>query len=80
MTIGEGRGHNWWCVMFPSLCVNTNGEGDRKAKEALGEEEYRVVSEEKEYKFFIVELFDRLRGLVTGENHAAFHTWQKRLG
>ncbi len=80
LTIGEGRGHNWWCVMFPSLCVNTNGEGDRKAKEALGEEEYRVVSEEKEYKFFIVELFDRLRGLVTGENHAAFHTWQKRLG
>ena len=80
LTIGEGRGHNWWCVMFPSLCVNTNGEGDRKAKEVLGEEEYRVVSEEKEYKFFIVELFDRLRGLVTGENHAAFHTWQKRLG
>lgn len=19
--IGEGRGHNWWCVLFPSLCL-----------------------------------------------------------
>lgn len=19
--IGEGEGHNWWCVMFPSLCL-----------------------------------------------------------
>ena len=20
VVIGEGRGHNWWCVLFPSLC------------------------------------------------------------
>ena len=21
VTIGAGRGHNWWCVLFPPLCV-----------------------------------------------------------
>jgi len=21
IVIGEGRGHNWWCVMYPSLCL-----------------------------------------------------------
>ena len=21
ITIGEGRGHNWWCVAFPALCL-----------------------------------------------------------
>jgi stage II sporulation protein R len=21
ITIGEGRGENWWCVMFPALCL-----------------------------------------------------------
>ncbi len=21
VTIGEGAGHNWWCVVFPQLCV-----------------------------------------------------------
>ena len=56
ITIGEGKGHNWWCVMFPSLCINTDVDGDRKTKEALGDEKYGVVKNEKrEYKFFIVE-------------------------
>ena len=62
ITIGEGKGHNWWCVMFPSLCINTDVDGDRKTKEALGEQEYGVVKNEKrEYKFFIVELFEKIR-------------------
>ncbi len=21
VTLGEGKGHNWWCVMFPPLCI-----------------------------------------------------------
>ena len=21
VVIGEGEGHNWWCVLYPSLCV-----------------------------------------------------------
>ena len=21
ITIGEGEGHNWWCVLYPTLCV-----------------------------------------------------------
>ena len=21
VVLGEGRGHNWWCVLYPSLCV-----------------------------------------------------------
>ena len=21
LTIGEGRGHNWWCVLYPQLCL-----------------------------------------------------------
>ncbi|SCJ60224.1 stage II sporulation protein R [Anaerotruncus sp. 2789STDY5834896] len=24
--IGDGEGHNWWCVMFPPLCVPTASE------------------------------------------------------
>ncbi len=59
ITIGEGKGHNWWCVMFPSLCVGSPDDG--KAKEALGENGYEVVRNEKrEYKFFIIELFENI--------------------
>ena len=21
VVIGEGEGHNWWCVLYPSLCA-----------------------------------------------------------
>ncbi len=24
--IGEGRGQNWWCILFPSLCIPAAGE------------------------------------------------------
>lgn len=62
VTIGEGKGHNWWCVMFPSLCLNTESSGDSKTRDALGEEEYDLVKNEKqEYKFFIIELFEKIR-------------------
>ena len=27
VTIGEGAGHNWWCVIFPSLCVPATTDG-----------------------------------------------------
>lgn len=26
ITIGEGRGQNWWCVVFPSLCMSQTRE------------------------------------------------------
>ena len=27
ITIGEGKGQNWWCVAFPTLCVPATSEG-----------------------------------------------------
>ena len=27
ITIGEGEGKNWWCVVFPSLCLPATSEG-----------------------------------------------------
>ena len=27
IVIGEGKGHNWWCVVFPSLCLPATSEG-----------------------------------------------------
>ncbi|KAB3540956.1 stage II sporulation protein R [Alkaliphilus pronyensis] len=47
--IGEGKGQNWWCVMFPPLCFIDVKSGlideDTKSqlKEVLTEEEYELV-------------------------------------
>lgn len=33
--IGEGEGKNWWCVLFPSLCVPASGSDDWFAEREL---------------------------------------------
>lgn len=36
VTIGAGEGHNWWCVVFPTLCVPASSEGFQETAEASG--------------------------------------------
>lgn len=62
ITIGNGEGHNWWCVMYPSICVSSSQEQDIRAKKVFNDEEYAVVKNEQyQYKFKIVEIFEKLR-------------------
>ena len=42
VTLGEGKGENWWCVLFPPLCLLEASETN---------------NDEVEYKFFVEELF-----------------------
>lgn len=38
-TIGDGRGENWWCVLFPPLCLLDEGTGsDTAADRQQGQE------------------------------------------
>lgn len=55
--LGEGEGHNWWCVVFPPLCL-TAAESD-SAVESLDGETRGIVTEKDGYrcKFRIVELW-----------------------
>ncbi|WP_342563359.1 stage II sporulation protein R [Paenibacillus sp. FSL R7-0345] len=32
ITLGAGKGQNWWCVLFPPLCFIDAGTGDAAAK------------------------------------------------
>lgn len=64
ITIGEGEGHNWWCVMYPSICISSAEEKDSKAKEVLNDDEYDIVhNEQYQYKFKIVEMFEKFCSL-----------------
>lgn len=58
ITIGSGQGHNWWCVMFPALCL-PSAVGN-ELQEELPETEKVIVdnskeSESYEIRFGIVE-------------------------
>lgn len=61
ITIGEGKGHNWWCVMYPSICISSAETQDLRAKEVFNGEQYNIVhNEQYQYKFKVVEVFEKL--------------------
>lgn len=66
ISIGSGEGKNWWCVMYPSVCISTEENQDKAAKEALNDNQYDIVKNEKyEYKFKIVEIFEKIRSFFS---------------
>ncbi len=54
--IGEGSGRNWWCVMFPSICLSSSAKLDDK----LDDDEIDVITNYDGYKvkFKLVEWYE----------------------
>lgn len=56
VVIGEGEGHNWWCVMYPNMCFSgsvyevVDEEAEEKLREVLDEEEYETVLSSGDYE------------------------------
>ena len=44
ITIGEGAGRNWWCVLFPGICVRYASRDDGSVPVGLTPEEYRIIT------------------------------------
>ncbi len=66
--IGEAKGQNWWCSLFPPLCFVSissgvvEEEGEEYLKENLSDEEFEIISSSSsdiEFKFKIVELMNK---------------------
>ena len=53
--IGEAEGQNWWCVMYPPMCLGV--ATDSETPLGLTEEEYELVSEHRyTIKFRVLEI------------------------
>lgn len=75
--IGEAKGQNWWCVMFPPLCFVdvTSGvvpdESKEVMKENLNDEEYNLISDKEssdiQFKFSLIEFFKGITFAKTGD-------------
>jgi stage II sporulation protein R len=77
IVLGSGKGHNWWCVMFPPLCFVdiTRGEISNKQTEAemkkvLTNDEYEMVNNDSKdqekivIKFKFVEIFNDMKSKI----------------
>lgn len=48
VTLGNGAGHNWWCVLYPPLCMlNPDAPAFKKANQQPVKVEYRLMALEK---------------------------------
>ncbi len=67
VTIGEGEGENWWCVVFPTLCVSATSEGfaDTAAGAGFSDSVTGSLSGEDGYeiRFFLLDCLGWLENL-----------------
>lgn len=50
--IGKAEGHNWWCVLFPSVCTSDALRAEEKYAEAgFTPEQYRIIENGKSGKY-----------------------------
>ena len=60
--LGEGKGHNWWCVMFPPLCLSA-AEDKTQLSDVLGEDALSLVEDGRKYKvkFKLIEWYESIK-------------------
>lgn len=66
IVIGEGGGQNWWCVVFPPLCLGSVSENTRETALDAGMDEQQVsllTGESEGYvvKFKALELWEQIK-------------------
>ena len=69
IVIGDGVGKNWWCVLFPTLCLSA-AEGDTVVMESslaqlgLSGDQYRIITDSDnttyQVRFKILEVFEEI--------------------
>ncbi len=64
IVLGEGGGQNWWCVVFPPLCLSAAGADE--ARSVMNPDDFALIAEEEGYelRFRIVELWGELQRLL----------------
>lgn len=68
--IGESKGRNWWCVMYPTLCFVDSTyqivpeESKEKLKESLTEDEYEMLLAGGENVTYSSRIWEWLQNLI----------------
>ena len=65
VNIGSAEGQNWWCVMFPPLCLPA---ASADADAFFTDDEMKIVSSSPQYepRFKIVEIYESLKNKING--------------
>ena len=62
ITLGEGNGENFWCVLFPALCVPSVSTDNRELLSGvLDESSVDLVTKPYTFKFKVAEWFGKIK-------------------
>ena len=68
ITVGEGAGKNWWCVVFPGLCLPATSEGFEEAAACAGLSESLTAAlegeEGYELRFFLMDVLGQVENFL----------------
>ena len=68
ITIGEGEGKNWWCVVFPTLCFSATSEGFEDIAAGAGFPDALTAAlegkEGYELRFFLLDALGELENIL----------------
>jgi stage II sporulation protein R len=71
VTIGKGEGRNWWCVVFPSLCIPAASNGTRDVAAGAGFSDTLsgaiTGDEQYEVRFFLLDVWGRIENFFVKE-------------
>ena len=61
ISLGEGKGRNWWCIVYPQACLP--GAQSGVMREAMSGADYKISSEDGGYglRRKILELWDKFK-------------------
>ncbi len=59
--LGKAEGENWWCVIFPSICIPAASDGN--LRQSVNDNSAKVAENSDKYivKFKAVEIYERLK-------------------
>ena len=69
ITIGEGEGRNWWCVVFPSLCMPETTQGFEAVAVGAGfsDDLTDTLTGEYEVRFLLLDLIGQMENFFHRE-------------
>lgn len=65
--LGDGVGQNWWCVMFPTLCLPATAKTNKNSMKNVYTESQKYIMENNikyEIQFRIIEVIERMKNGV----------------
>ncbi len=64
ITLGEGKGKNWWCVVYPTVCIPAATKGE--LNDTVADESAQIAKGGKRFvmRFKTVEIYEKIKKLI----------------